>query len=55
MKAAIYVTPNNERSTIVSEPTVAEATDSIYVSLQSDNADIDTHIATLKAALTRKG
>jgi hypothetical protein len=55
VKAAIYVTPNNERSTIVSEPNVAEATDSIYASLQSDNADIDTHIATLKAALTREG
>ena len=37
------------------EPTVAESTDSIYASLQSDNADIDVHIATLKAALTREG
>jgi hypothetical protein len=34
---------------------VSEATDSIYASLQSDNADIDVHIATLKAALTREG
>jgi hypothetical protein len=55
VKAANLCYPNNERSTIVSEPTVAEATDCIYASLQSDNADIDTHIATLKAALTREG
>jgi hypothetical protein len=34
---------------------VAEATDGIYASLQSDNADIDAHIATLKAALTWEG
>jgi len=39
----------------VSEPTVAEATDSIYASLQANNADLDEHIATLKAALTREG
>ena len=39
----------------MSEPTVAEATESIYASLQSNNADLDLHIATLKAALTREG
>lgn len=39
----------------MSEPTVTEAIDSIYASLQADNADIDAHIATLKAALTREG
>ncbi|MBZ9797081.1 hypothetical protein [Mesorhizobium sp. ES1-4] len=39
----------------MSEPTVAEATESIYASLRADNADIDAHIATLKAALTRAG
>jgi hypothetical protein len=39
----------------VSEPTVTDATNSIYASLQADNADIDAHIATLKAALTRAG
>jgi predicted nucleic acid-binding Zn ribbon protein len=39
----------------VSEPTVAEATDRIYASLQADNADLDAHIATLKAALRREG
>ncbi len=39
----------------MSEPTVSEATDSIYASLQSNNAGLDLHIATLKAALTREG
>ncbi|ESW67561.1 hypothetical protein NLY43_24025 [Mesorhizobium sp. C416B] len=39
----------------MSEPTVAEATESIYASLRADNADIDAHIAELKAALTREG
>jgi hypothetical protein len=47
--------PNNNRSVIVSEPTVADATNRIYESLQADNADIDVHIAGLKAALTREG
>jgi len=40
---------------VVSEPTVAEATDRIYESLQADNVDIDLHIAALKAALERAG
>ncbi|AZO50073.1 MAG: hypothetical protein EOS54_21255 [Mesorhizobium sp.] len=39
----------------MNELTVAEATENIYASLQADNADIDAHIATLKAALTREG
>lgn len=39
----------------MSEPTVSDATDSIYASLQSNNADIDVRIAALKAALTREG
>lgn len=39
----------------MSEPTVAEATESIYASLRADNADLDAHIATLKAAMTREG
>lgn len=39
----------------VSEQTVAEVTEKIYASLQSDNADIDVHIASLKAALAREG
>ena len=39
----------------MSEPTVAEATEAIYQSLNADNADLDAHIATLKAALKREG
>lgn len=39
----------------MSEPTLADATNRIYESLQADNADIDAHIVTLKAALTRAG
>ncbi|RUW58991.1 hypothetical protein [Mesorhizobium sp. M7A.F.Ca.US.008.03.1.1] len=39
----------------MSELTVAEATESIYASLRADNADIDAHIAALRAALTREG
>ncbi|QPC91751.1 hypothetical protein [Mesorhizobium sp. INR15] len=39
----------------MSELTVAAATESIYASLQADNADIDAHIAALKAALAREG
>lgn len=47
--------PTNQRTTPVNEPTVAEATENIYASLRADNADIDAHIATLKAALAREG
>ena len=39
----------------MTEPTVAEATDSIYASLLADNADLDAHIAALKSALAREG
>jgi hypothetical protein len=39
----------------LSEPTVEDATESVYASLQADNADLDAHIATLKAALARAG
>ena len=39
----------------MSELTVAEATDRIFQSLAADNADLDTHIASLKAALAREG
>lgn len=39
----------------MSESTVAQATESIYASLRADNEDLDTHIATLKAALAREG
>ncbi|MDI6024695.1 hypothetical protein QBK99_00500 [Corticibacterium sp. UT-5YL-CI-8] len=40
---------------MVNDKTVAEAIDSIYASLQSDNAEIDAHIDSLKAALHREG
>lgn len=39
----------------MSEPTLAEATETIYASLQADNADLDEHIASLKTALARAG
>lgn len=39
----------------MTQPTVAEAIDQIYASLQADNAELDTHIATLKAAMAREG
>ena len=39
----------------VSKPTVEEATNGIYSSLQANNADIDAHITTLKEALARAG
>ncbi|MEZ2333765.1 hypothetical protein AB6802_28925 [Mesorhizobium sp. RCC_202] len=39
----------------MSELTVAEAIENIYASLRADNAEIDTHIAALKAALAREG
>ncbi|WP_377298509.1 hypothetical protein [Rhizobium sp. SGZ-381] len=39
----------------MTEPSIADATNRIYESLQADNADIDTHIALLKAALAREG
>ena len=35
--------------------TVATALDNVYASLANDNADIDTHIASLKSALTAEG
>mgnify|MGYP000989376016 CR=1 FL=1 len=35
--------------------TVADAMERVYDSLRADNADIDLHIATLKAALAEAG
>jgi hypothetical protein len=35
--------------------TLAEATDNIYASIKNDNADLDVHIAALKAAMQRAG
>jgi hypothetical protein len=34
--------------------TVAAAIDNIYASLQADNAELNTHIAALKAAMARE-
>ena len=39
----------------MSQPTVTEAIERIYASLQADNEEIDAEIATLKAALAREG
>jgi hypothetical protein len=39
----------------VSQATVADAVNRVYESLQADNADIDLHIAALKAALKEEG
>lgn len=39
----------------MSETTVAEATDRICQSIIAENADLNQHIATLKAALIREG
>lgn len=35
--------------------TLSEAIDNIYASLKANNADLDEHIAALKATLTREG
>lgn len=39
----------------MSQPTVEEAMERVYASLQADNTDLDLHIATLKAALAEAG
>ena len=39
----------------MAELTVSEATEAIYASIRADNADLDTHIAALKAAMAREG
>lgn len=39
----------------MSTPSVSAAIDAIYASLQADNAELDAHIATLKAALVAAG
>jgi len=38
----------------VSDLTVSAAIDAIYESLRNDNADLDEHIAALKAAMARE-
>lgn len=39
----------------MSDLTVQQATDAIYVSINNDNEDIDAHVAALKAAMAREG
>ena len=39
----------------MSDLTLSQAIDNIYASLKANNADIDAHIAALKAALARDG
>jgi len=39
----------------VSDISLAAATEAIYESLRNDNAELDAHIAALKAAMAREG
>ena len=39
----------------MSELSLTDAIDNIYASLKADNADLDLHIAALKAAMARDG
>ncbi|MBI4047261.1 MAG: hypothetical protein HY371_10630 [Devosia nanyangense] len=39
----------------MSDLTLAEATENIYTSLRNDNADLEVHVAALKAAMAREG
>jgi hypothetical protein len=39
----------------MADTSVNEAIEAIYASIRADNADLDTHIAALKAALAREG
>jgi hypothetical protein len=39
----------------VSDITLTQAIDNVYASLKANNADIDVHIAALKAAMAREG
>jgi hypothetical protein len=39
----------------MADPTVSAAIEAIYASLQQNNADLDQHIAALKAAMAREG
>lgn len=39
----------------MSDLTVPQAIEAIYASIRADNADLDTHIAALKAAMAREG
>jgi hypothetical protein len=39
----------------MADTTVNEAIEAIYASIRADNADLDSHIAALKAAMAREG
>jgi len=39
----------------VSDLTVSAAIDALYESIRNDNADLDQHIAALKAAMAKEG
>ncbi len=39
----------------MADTSVNEAIEAIYASIRADNADLDSHIAALKAALAREG
>ncbi|MBU1304891.1 MAG: hypothetical protein KKF33_05150 [Alphaproteobacteria bacterium] len=39
----------------MSDITVSQAIDAIYVSIKNNNEDLDTHIAALKAAMAHEG
>lgn len=39
----------------MSDLSLQQAIDNIYASINNDNEEIDTHIAALKAAMTREG
>ena len=39
----------------MSDLTLSQAIDNIYASIKNNNEDLDTHIAALKAAMTRDG
>ena len=39
----------------MSDLTMSEAIDNIYASIKNNNEELDTHIATLKAAMAREG
>lgn len=43
------------RALSVSELSYSSAIDDVYASLKADNADLDQHIAALKAAMAREG
>lgn len=39
----------------LSDLTLTQAIDNIYLSIKNDNEDLDAHIAALKAAMAREG